>query len=347
MTLSCNMTGFDRSAKLTVGVFLFQSDETELLSDWLQYYSYLFGIEHLTVVDHNSKNPSICKLLSLYQACGMRLVDHTGPFSQKWLTLSHVMKNVSSKYTFLLPLDADEFITVPTFASGRRLIYTNDSFSSRKILKVFSRLPIDGRKYKTDNSLTFLYSSQTCKEGLVTNNYSEPNQVQRFKRRTLRDGNSSYFVMDHNLRLRKTFYHSTGFISTDQGNHLGLVENDIGKFRMTKNNMSKYFIETRFIYNHLGFLSYRKMQQKMIRGADAYGYTNTSDCDAKTVPGRHYCKAAKNFRLENQASKDQYMMACTGKHNFTSISHNGGLVMRNWFAANTLSMEDLVGYLSD
>jgi hypothetical protein len=60
-----------------------QNDEYELLSDWLQYHAYMFGIPNLHVVDHNSKDVRVCRVRALYKLCGMRFTHHGGGFDKR------------------------------------------------------------------------------------------------------------------------------------------------------------------------------------------------------------------------------------------------------------------------
>lgn len=91
-----------------VNLFLFQNDEKELLPDWLQYHAYLFGTKSLHIIDHNSTDLQVCKLLALYKHCGSTVTNYVGDFSGKRGVLSDHMHKYKS--SFLIPLDADEFI---------------------------------------------------------------------------------------------------------------------------------------------------------------------------------------------------------------------------------------------
>lgn len=91
-----------------VVLFLFHQNEIELISDWLQYHTYMFGISNIVVVDNMSANAGVCKLLALYQQCGLLVVEYAGKFSTKAVLLSKIMRNTSAE--LLIPLDTDEFV---------------------------------------------------------------------------------------------------------------------------------------------------------------------------------------------------------------------------------------------
>jgi hypothetical protein len=125
-----------------VQLFLFHHEEHELLTDWLQCHGASFGLQNLHVIDHQSSDTKICRSLALYKACGVEVVDFRLAFNKETEALSSLMMQHNTRNspffifyfflvthvvyesikatscTFLVPLDADEFIFNPVCATS-------------------------------------------------------------------------------------------------------------------------------------------------------------------------------------------------------------------------------------
>lgn len=324
-----NLTRADATGFSNIKIFMFQKDESELLSDWLQYHSFLFGLQNIHVVDHSSTKPEVCKLLALYRECGASITTLDGPFSLKHTTLTKVMQAVGPK-KFLVPLDADEFIVLPTRRTNTSTI-DRVYFEPTAVREAIHRLPIDGRKYKFGGVYPVQYDKQHCEEALVSNH----------TRRALSGGMIEQ--VQYRPHHTKTFYYSDGFIETDQGNHYGSVAHDTysNGDRAIKENISIHYVVSELALLHLSVSSYGGMKSKMLRGADAYHYTDDTDCD-KATAGAHYCKYAKWFREGGPKSHEFYTKECL----FQSINASNVVrldTFRDWFAHHALSLSELVG----
>jgi hypothetical protein len=330
--LSAVAAGELPSTNSLVQLFLFQKDEEELLADWLQYHAYLFGIENLHVIDHQSTNKNICRLLALYRICGVQVVTHMEGFEKKFRTLTKVMKGHYDK--FLVPMDTDEFIVR---ASGNGTI-EQISIQRESIVDVYRNLTIDGRKYKFGHWVGIQYDSATCEGALSMKEPKEP------LRRITRLGYLGGQLI--NMTHTKTFFHSHGFMQTDQGNHFGLVEHDavvkkavIARGATSSNLTEKFSVVDELALLHADVSCYRSLRAKYLRGAASYGYTDATDCTSSMI-GQHYCQGAKEFRKESKSSKTMFYYHCLAQNFDTNNA-----VLVEWFNSHTLSLKQLLGVL--
>lgn len=322
--------------KYGVKLFVFQRDEIELLSDWLQYHSHLFGLENIHIIDHSSSDPQICKLLALYQACGVNITIHSAAFELKQRTLTTVMRDAGPD-NFLVPLDADEFIALPTRQPNSKHI-RGFQIEPAAVRAAFEHLPVDGRKYKFGNVFPVKYDKHHCDKALWSN----------YTRRALNDG-----IIDHpqyQPHHTKTFYYSEGFLYTDQGNHYGAVVHDQGHTNanpLVLANISRYFAVSELVLLHFSVSTYAAMRTKMLRGAAAYNYSDASNCSTAGI-GKHYCAVAKIFQPGGVQSRSMYVRECLHRRDHShNSSQSGGVVhvdrFSDWFRRHALSLLDLVG----
>jgi hypothetical protein len=316
-----------------IQIFLFQKDEKEVLPDWLQYHSFLFGVSNIHVIDHNSTNDMVCKTLALYSKCGAKVTSYNGSFKDKRNQLTGAM--LHRKSSFLIPLDVDEFIV-----SSKKDIHGNITklnIDRNMISNEILHAPIDGRKYKFGGSHAVKHNLTQCNADL--NRTSSVNIST--ERRVLKGGYAE--VKSHLKRaFDKTFFYSDGFISTDQGNHFGAVKHDKGTAPGVKHirvdNMHQYFYSMpSLVLLHYTATSYVHLKEKYIRAAKAYGFGDDHICQPNEH-GTHYCKQAKHFREEDESSRKYYRHMCGRESADVSVAP-----LTEWVAKNTLSIEDLVG----
>lgn len=312
-------------------LFLYQKDEKETLPDWLQYHAYIFGIKNVHIIDHQSKKAEVCKLLAMYQYCGVNITYYDGSFTGKSAVLSSVMKKM--KHTLIIPLDADEFIV--SMKKDKQGTPTGFIMDKGHMLEELRQAPIDGRKYKFTAVHPVRHSDETCKKTLknltdtsfgdrrvMSGGYADPQQYRTF--------------------MTKGFFYSEGFQATDQGNHFGVVTHDEGKFNNhpdVLNNMSHYYytMPTLTLVHYLA-TSYMHLKAKNLRGADAYGFKDGQPCERYRA-GSTYCALAHDFRLENALSKEHFMTICKRtKEDSLSMAP-----FRDWFVRYALSLQELIG----
>ena len=169
---------------MKIKVFTFQKDEIDILEDWIDYHSYLFGKENVYVIDHESK---CCK--ELIKSKGVHLVNFTGAFeNNKARQLTKLMKENKDSCDIVIPLDVDEFI----IKQNQQEVSADKS----KILECFEQLGGCG---------AYKFAS-----------YS----VDRHNQCPTTDFTHVSDVPDHGRFSRwKTFWKSRDFKRTDQGNH--------------------------------------------------------------------------------------------------------------------------------
>lgn len=85
-------------------------NEPDILPYWIRYYSSLFGIENIAVVDHLSDDPVTLKILRDYAAKGLRVIKYDGHFYRKGEFVTEVFKRHFPHVYLAIPADADEFL---------------------------------------------------------------------------------------------------------------------------------------------------------------------------------------------------------------------------------------------
>lgn len=303
------------NAKPQVKLFLFHQDEEDLLFDWLQYHSFMFGIQNIHVVDHRSEGEGVCKTLALYATCGATVTEYNGEFKFKNRILTNLMR--MTKGDFLLPLDADEFV-----------VYTEKDVNTTTLCptamqQAFARLPQDGRKYKY-RQYTVKYSNDTCSQDHASGS-----------RRLVHQG----YLANHGYsqEMVKTFFPVKGFEETDQGNHRGRVSRDRHVF---SNDLGDFYHFTDITLLHFALTSYRALAAKVLRGAQAYKYDERTDC-SKVGLGVMYCQHAEAFRNQTERSRQHFLGQCQASADEMPIHHS----FARWFARNVPEMEEITGQL--
>lgn len=314
-----------------VNLFLFQNDEKELLPDWLQYHSYLFGIKSIHVIDHNSTDPQICKLLAIYTHCGATVTNYAGEFSGKRGILSDHMHKY--KPSFLIPLDTDELIVA--FKKDEQGNNKEVILDREYILNEITSSPLDGRKYKFNGAHPVRHSAEKCEAAL-----NQSTHLSASERRVMAGGYED--PTQYRPLMYKTFYYSNGFLATDQGNHFGEVMHDLGAHGTDSRvvaNITHYFYSMPSVsLLHYITSSYASLKAKILRGARVYGFDDKHQCHPEEH-GAHYCKLAKDFREDSEHSKKHFLHSCT-RTTETGVSL---MPVTNWFAKYTLSIDALVG----
>lgn len=317
-----------------VQVFLFQNNERELLADWLQYHAYLFGVKSINVVDHNSTDVQVCQLLALYSYCGAKITHYEGPFGHKHGALTDVMKPYRN--TFLIPLDADEFVV--SFKKDQSGNNTEVVLDRSLILNEIGNNPLDGRKYKFNGVHPVRHDKSKCREAL-----KKGKMLSSKDRRVMAGGFAD--PTQYEPFITKTYFYSRGFIETDQGNHYGKVLHDRGIYidhPLILENLQNYFYfmpSVSLVHYHV--MSVEHVRAKLERGALAYRFNVSEGCkEART--GDHYCHMAREYRLDTAKSRAHYMYLCQRS------TSTGPTVqpLTEWFAKYAMTMDDLVGVQS-
>lgn len=64
-------------------LILFQSNEMELLGDWLTYHARIFGWDSIYIIDHKSDMPVVTNWLERAKEKGAHVIHFQGSFKQK------------------------------------------------------------------------------------------------------------------------------------------------------------------------------------------------------------------------------------------------------------------------
>ena len=274
---------------------------SEFLSDWVHYHGHIFGYDKLTVIDTDS-SPLWKSRLQTLSALGIHVVlENDSAFEHKRNVMTKYMKKMNDKNSFLVPLDIDEFIVAANYGGKR---FTSFTMNKTTILEQFRKLPVpenrlSGRKYKFNT-----FEAIDCN---VEFNLQLPVK-------TMIHHSHAHFVEDKYSHARcnaKTFYHSRGFLWTDDGNHFGEVTNE------TEKCFVKHFCKecyTKFMKSGLGLLhysldsmNYNEIKAKMINRFTSLKHfgqmTTLSNC-SRFKNNVHYCK----FNALLLDKGDQYMM---------------------------------------
>ena len=315
-------------------IYTIQNDEEELISDWLQYYSFKFGFNNINVFDHMSQKPEICRLLSMYLHCGVNVTTFSGYFNNgKAKLLSDEMTRATNEDRFLIPVDLDEFVTLSEVHENK-YAPLNIQQLRLNLMRTFLELPVDGRKYKFIINNVFM-SKEQCHDFPI-----DPTEATR---RVLVDGNLHREPDNLNMDA-KTFYFSRGFQSTDQENHRGCVDNDkpFGcKVEKIEELHQRYILSNISLY-HYHAPSYSGYIHKVMRAVKAYGFDSLKNCTG-VQNGYHYCDAFINhFDREKQICSRAAYIRMAGCGLKMDRPHRNDR-FKSIFAIHAKSLQQLVG----
>jgi hypothetical protein len=257
-------------------------DESSMLPfDWYIYHTNLVGTSNVHGIDHNSSDQFV---ISSLREQGIDIIPFTGSFMDKSKALTQRMHQFSDHPVFLIPLDIDEYLVAIVQTDSGITFSTNTTL----IRSIILTLPRDGFKYKLPT-----YEGYFCNEGTDIGNKSVARRITHF-------APSEMSV----LCKSKTFFYSKGFISTDQGNHFGLVEGDKTCSRIFNNAIYEPLCR-KCLHNNTGLailhvggptaLTYGEYLAKAIRASKAYEMNLTDPKAAanrcqRGSKGRHYCE---------------------------------------------------------
>ena len=290
-------TALAPSTNANVHLFLFQQDEDGLLMDWLTYHVKVFGIESVHVIDNNSTSYLTQMTLRYWQHKGLGIHYYKGDsgFLNKQDIFNAYIQTVLEKNSdmkkidFLVPLDADEFLVARTptgFAVGRAAIQ-----------RAFAALPRTGKKYKLAQ-----FMARICDESAVSYTGLSMRPVVELR----------HFAEMPTTCLSKTFYWKEGFLSTDAGNHLGMVSTLPQRCNEAVHNTTNLepckecFEESELGYLDFGRTLYASHKKKNTRGAFAGGQGEVfrqsgtqRECN-EMINDVHYCWFFKDIATHGE-----------------------------------------------
>jgi len=152
--------------------------------------------------------------------------------------------------------------------------------------------------------------------------------------------NDMYFPGGPPAYQSKTFFHSKGFINTDDGNHFGVVKHDDGKINnhpAVLHNLTHFYDTLKAQMVHFPVGGYRGAHDKFTRAATHIGFTAESNCSWVHLPAYQYCRPAKLFTNGSDHGARFYTNMCHNRwkklYHFTAVSE--------WFKNHTLSLAQL------
>ena len=209
----------------SIKIFTFIKDEEIFIIDWIEYHANIVGYKNLHIVDNKSTDNTI-NILKEYEKLGVNVIYDYPDYSLKGEYLSQIMKELSTKCKYLIPIDGDEFIALKTNEVDYPFILSVDPDKIRYHLR---QLQYNGAMY-------LFYSYICCIS--EKSKYDDPLiEIETF----------DITLQKH--ELMKKFYPSVTFISTDHGNHIGKVKSN---FDTILSNL------VLFHYHDVGFDSYIK-----------------------------------------------------------------------------------------
>jgi hypothetical protein len=89
---------------------------------------------------------------------------------------------------------------------------------------------------------------------------------------------------------------------------------------------------------HLLIPSFDDAKRKVLRGAEAYGFTDETNCSAVVVGGG-YCQPSKLYRHNLSEATAMYLSSCQRRvtDTYSTVSFS------DWFRRHSLSLEELIG----
>ena len=279
---------------LPIHIFAFQKDESKLLLQWFEYHARLVSnTKQIHIIDHFSGDPETQYVLRHIKSRGADVTSFVGPFTEKATELTRLMQKYVHTPSFLVPLDIDEFVVS---------VNRDNTFgvNTKTIKAAFESLPRDGFKYKFSRIGAFLCNRTAA---LVRASNSRLLAIRNFGHATA-DCHS------------KTFFLSSGFVSTDQGNHRSRVAMDAECSSATP-VYQRQCRQCFHVGRGLGIIHYggeesftfAEYANKMLRRAAEYNYSfvkRREDC-MQVDRGRHYCLfAAKKAQWRPAALQKQF-----------------------------------------
>lgn len=181
---------------MDIKIFTFIKDEEILLKDWIEYHATIVGYNNIYIVDNCSVD-NTHNILKYYEKLGITVIYNYPDYCNKGIYLSEIMCREKINCKFLIPIDGDEFIAL---RDNNNNIITDGILIKNYILS----LPQDGNIY-------------------IFNTYLNSCAEKEFYDNSIIEINKFNYHLQNNSMMKK-FFPSISFISTDHGNHHGVVK---------------------------------------------------------------------------------------------------------------------------
>lgn len=98
---------------MIVKVVLLTKDEYDLIEDFIKYYSYLFGISNIVIIDNGSTDQTVFATYFKYIPQGLTVIQDTSPFQEANVFMTRHIRDVINKHPeteWIMCLETDEFL---------------------------------------------------------------------------------------------------------------------------------------------------------------------------------------------------------------------------------------------
>jgi hypothetical protein len=184
-------------------IFTVTKDEYDLIEDFINYYSYLFGVHNVYIIDNGSTNIKVLEVYDKFISKGGTIYKHLdytkGGQGEAFTKYMNIHKN---ECKFLIGVDTDEFLY---------LNKVDKPCDRETIIEYLENLPID---------ITMLQISTYLISVVDINNINYINNKFEYPCRYI-----NYFKIQDS-GVYKFFYRGNAFINTGVGNHTGLTTNN-------------------------------------------------------------------------------------------------------------------------
>ena len=222
-----------------VCIVSFCKDEYDLIDDFINYYSYLFGINNIYIIDNNSTHPHVLNVYEKFKKQGGNL-SYCNDYSKQGEETTKVFNSVKHKYDYLIGIDIDEFICLKT---------SNDLYNIDELKNYFDNLPKDTEKFEV--------SFYNCV--VDPDNINYVNNKYTFTAKYI-----NYFKLEDGSNQKKYFYKSDTFLTTKMGSHNG----------STLNNTE---LNTDIIYYHYYNTGSKRLFERAYNNCIGFNYINDND----------------------------------------------------------------------
>ena len=135
-----------------------QKDEGQYLQDWIDWHSFLLGSDALTVIDHDSKDSTTQLVLEQLKGNRVNLVNYQGPFTEKHVILTKVLKQKNT--SLVIPLDRASILDTQFEKFKLGVSQTSCDWPLNTSCRISQRTPTSSREKTYYRRSTFVNTDQ-------------------------------------------------------------------------------------------------------------------------------------------------------------------------------------------
>merc|ERR1712151_283425 len=286
-----------------VCLVLFTKDSPGMLRTWLNHHLALFDAPSITIVDHSSQSQDVLNQLSSFSKLGGAVHIFNGPFSNKALELSRIMRARVPHCDFLVPLDTDEMLAAHHRGSRGGSGLNSDTYvmSRRKSIEnEFNKLKTSitsgrGRfKFGMVNNMKFC-TQEACKGIEIETPGQTLTVTNQINLRALSFPPQAQAISDQpsdDLCQHKTFYAANVFFETDKMN-MSLKSNRECQALTTSTHY--YPKHHNLVIVHLNSATpHQWYRNKIFTAEKGYNFTSKTNCEQEDK-GKIYCRVMQEL----------------------------------------------------